>query len=571
MKRSIRGIIFAVLAASLMLTPGCAVIAGGAGLPGLDALRGAADLEGIWYEQDLYGDVATITGNTLRLDRNYPSGDSWSEETAFRLKPSGQYLELVPEEEFFAYIDLWYDPAGRQLIFHTLPHTDGDGGYHTVIFLKTEYTPPPEPVYGERTDRSDPSAPHDFASHAVRTLSLHVYEPYIESYDMAPELPTEGEYSYSLTVRDDGSAWVASDFYGGDDGSGVRISAERLDEIETLLAGSGLDAVNGVDIWTAEMPEDTQFYELTVEYADGAVFASRANGKDIPDVWIAGTGRELHRLLFDSILEAGYNWSTGEFHSREPMKRFGNAPGEAADYSLSGSLERIEVNGTEYNYLVYAEYPVFTLQAADGRDGSMAGLEEGLQRISNYYQQLAEADLAYDDEIMRTAPKAERNSTGRSTTYSFYSTTQIRCHDRFVSFLLSEGHANALGLGKYGYGTYRNIRYCIDAETGEVLCTVDLFTDADALTDAVMDALQEKYGDGSYYEENFGSADYRERLVRALQLPGYEGGAAFSMSYDGIILQLSGEAGRQDGSTTEVTLYYDSLQEIMNDRYCSIW
>ncbi len=580
MKRSIRGIIPAMLAGILMLTTGCAVIAGGAGLPGLDALRGAADLEGIWYEQDLYGDVATITGNTLRLDRSFPSGDSWSEETAFRLKPSGQYLELVPAEDFFAYIDLWYDPADRQLIFHTLPHTDGDGGYHTVIFLKTEYTPPPEPVYGERTDRSDPSAPHDFATHTVKTLSLHVYEPYIDSGDMAPELPTEGEYSYSLTVRDDGSAWIASDFYDGEDGSGVRISGERLGELEELLAGSGLDAVNGVDIWTEEMPPDTQFYELTVEYADGAVFASRANGKDIPSVWIAGTGRELHRLLFDSILEAGYNWGTGEFHSTEPMKRFGNDPGKKADYSLSASLERIEVYGTEYSYKVYAEYPVFTLQTADMREGSDGctdstdsgtGAAGTLQEISAQYKRLAEEDLAYDEEVMRTAPKAERNREGLSTTYSFYSAEQIRCYDSFLTFFMSEGHANALGLGKYGVGTYRYTRYCVDAGTGKILCAADLFTDTDALADAVMDALADRYGSRSRFEEIFSAENYREKLIRALRLPECEGGAGFMPAYDRLNLYLSGEAGRKDGAMTEVWLYYDSLQDIMNDRYAPVW
>ena len=575
MKRSIRCSMFLLLAMSLMLAPGCAANAGsaGSGLPGLQALRGAAHLEGVWYEQAPYGDVVTISGNTLLLERSFPSGDSWSEETAFRLQPSGTYLELVPEEEYFAYIDLWYDAEEEQLLFHTLPHTDGDGGYHTVVFLKSEYTPPPEPVYGERTDRSDPSAPHSFASHAVRALSLHVYEPYIESYDMAPELPTEGEYSYTLEVRDDGSAWITSDFYDGGDGSGVRISADRLHEIETLLAESGLDAVNGVDIWTAEMPEDTQFYELTIEYDDGAAFASRANGKDIPDIWINGTGRELHRMLFDSILEAGYNWGTGEFHSSEPMKRFGGDTDVPADYSLLAGLERIEVYGTEYDYKVYAEYPVFTLETAAGRDGSRksrTGLDETLQKISTNYQQLAEENLSYDEEVMRTAPKAKRNSTGRSTTYSFYSAGQIRCYDSLVSFVITEGHSNALGLGQYGSGTYRMIRYCIDAETGQILSAADLFTDPDALTDTVMNILAERY-DSRYFEENFYAENYAEKLARALRLPQSEGGAGIALTYNDMILYLSGETGRKDGSGTEVLLYYDSLQDIMNDRYAPVW
>lgn len=240
MKEIIRRIILSLLAGIMMLCTGCtasaaAGTAAGAGLPGLDALRDRAGLEGVWYEQAPYGAVVTISGNTLHVEQSYPSGDGWSDDVTFRLRSGREYMELVPDDEYFGYIDLWYDASTEQLIFHTLPHTDGDGGYHTILFLKTEYEAPPEPVYGERTDRSDPSAPRTFADHTVRRLTLHVYEPYRDSGDMAQELPVEGEYGYELTAAEDGSARITADFYDGPEGNGVKVSPERMEELAALL------------------------------------------------------------------------------------------------------------------------------------------------------------------------------------------------------------------------------------------------------------------------------------------------------------------------------------------------
>ena len=65
-------------------------------------------------------------------------------------------------------------------------------------FKRKVYVKPPEPVYGDRVDASDPAAPKDFAEHAIESLVLDVYEPTRQYGDMAPEEPREGQYHYEI-------------------------------------------------------------------------------------------------------------------------------------------------------------------------------------------------------------------------------------------------------------------------------------------------------------------------------------------------------------------------------------
>ncbi|MBR2121951.1 MAG: hypothetical protein IJ930_03310 [Lachnospiraceae bacterium] len=469
-------------------------LAGSGRLSGIFGKAGyAAELQGVWYEQSEYADVLTINGNRMTL----AGWNGYKEETSFKLVKDRQngYMELVPEDEYFAYVDLWYDAAENRLIFHTLPHMDGDGGYHTVIFLRTEYTPPPPPVYGERKDRSDPDAQHVFEDHNVRHLTLHIYEPYRESYDMAPEPPTQGEYSYELKTDEEGNALVTSDFYP----PGVEFSPERMEELIRILSDGSIDMINGIDIWTEEMPDDTEYYELEIEYGDGSMLRSRANGPDIPSAWYAdATGREIHKLLYDAFPEAGYNIWTGEFHSTKPMKRLMADPDLKQDrgYSVSSSGARIEISGKKYDYTVYSEYPVFTIEKEKEEfpeDTDLKALERTLDGISAFYKDLSGSDVVEEDEIMKDASVNARAQTDRRTSYSFYSPLRFKYGRGWMSFWISEGHSNAYGLGPHGYGDYRYIRYCIGTADGELISASDLFVSTDALCGAVGAALDKKY------------------------------------------------------------------------------
>ncbi|MBO5998977.1 MAG: hypothetical protein J6P87_04740 [Lachnospiraceae bacterium] len=550
-----------------------AVLAGSGKLTGIFGRAGdLRELQGIWYEQSEYADVLTIKGSRMKL----ATWNGYEEETPFKLVKSREngYLELVPEDEYFKYVDLWYDTAEEKLIFHTLPHMDGDGGYHTVIFLKTAYVAPPPPVYGERKDNSDPDAQHEFEDHTVRRLSLHIYEPGRESYDMAPEQPVQGEYSYELETDEDGNAFLTSDFYP----PGVEFSAERMAELTELLSSGGIDAVNGLDIWTEEMPEDTMYYELETEYGDGSVFRSRANGPDVPyDLFPEGTIREIHKLLFEAFPEAGYNIWSGEFHSTKPMKRLMADPDlrENMGYSVSSSGARIEITGKKYDYPVYSEYPVFTVEQkndTDPADADLRAVGRKLDEITAFYKDLSGSDVVEEDGIMQDASVNDRAETDRRTSYSFYSPLRFKYGRGWMSFWISEGHSNAYGLGPHGYGDYRYIRYCIDTGTGKLMSASDLFVSTDTLCGAVSAALDKRYNYPDYsYGEYFHSTEYKRALSESLEKPESEGGTGFEIEYDKITLYLEGEVGTDDGYQIELPLYYDALQDILDDRYVCVW
>ena len=69
-----------------------------------------------------------------------------------------------------------------------------------------------------------------FEDYTVKELTLSLNEPFRPNGDMALEDPTQGEYSYYLTVSGDGNAAISSSFYGE-----VKFTEERLEELKALL------------------------------------------------------------------------------------------------------------------------------------------------------------------------------------------------------------------------------------------------------------------------------------------------------------------------------------------------
>ena len=129
--------------------------------------------------------------------------------------------------------------------------------------------------------------------------------------------------------------------------------------LQEYLRDQDMGQLNGIDIWTEDMPEQTQQYMLDITFSDGESLTSRANGKDIPTVWYT-SGRGLHELLFEAFTEAGYNPSTGEFHTTEPLMRIGSEGDAPASFHVTSEDVRIEKTGTAYDYSVHADYPVFS-------------------------------------------------------------------------------------------------------------------------------------------------------------------------------------------------------------------
>ena len=509
---------------------------------------------GTWYEQSENGGILIIESGKMTY-RHY----DYTFETTLR---KGVYrdhqLELIPDEEYWVLIDIFYDADNDIITGHDLPHTDGDGGYHLITFKRTEYVAPPEPVYGDRTDTSDPDAKKDFSGAQITRLELNVTEPFRANGDMAPEQPDSGDYWYLLTVNEDGTGLLSSNLC-----QDITITKEQVSEINEFFINSGIASLNGLDILTEGMPEDTQYYKLSMEFDTGDTFYSRANGKDVSLIWDE-EGYRFHQLIFDMLCDAGYNCSTGQFHSTQAMKRIGLPEGEKAAFSISTEEIKEERFDTAYGYEydVYSKYPVFAAEG-DAPDALMDTLEE----LSSHYKELALANIDEDMEALAQAPKALWDNAERHYAYSFYAPQWETVRKNMFTFWISEGHSNSMGVGKYEYGYYPNWRFAIDTETGKLLCANDLFTDNDAALKAVTDALCSYY----YNDELFTSEDYQKALAAALDTAEFDGGAGIAVSYDGVTFYLPIELSDDRDYPMDIKVYYDAVQDILNDRYCSVW
>ena len=514
-------------------------------------------LIGTWYEQELNGGVLVVTEKKL----TYTHYD-YTFEVNYKTKKSGGKIEVIPDDEYWVYIDILYDPEEDVLTGHDLPHTDGDGGYHLHTFLKTEYVAPPPPVYGERTDNTDPDAPKEFADYTVKTLSLKVMEPRQDSGDMAPEEPDQGYYEYELTVGEDGAGTLASDFC-----RTVPFGEEKQAALSELLAQSALATLNGLDVWTEEMPEDTPYYELSIGFADGETFSSRANGPDVSAVWETD-GRTLHKFLFDTFVEAGYNPWSGEFHTTDPMKRIGRPDDFVPRWQITKEPERIERTGTAYPYEIHSEYPVFT---AEG--DAPEALMETLNALTEDWKEQAERDLEEMDAVMAGATKSDRKKSDRWYAYSFYAPERISSDDLLLKMFVSEGHANSLGLGPYDHGYYPNWRYNIDPRTGKILSAADFFNDADALEALVLELLCRQYSSESSVAF-FRSEEQRAVLHDALTKPESEGGVGVVPGYGSLDLYFEHMEKDENGDSRypyQLQIWYEDVQDLLNDDYMSEW
>ena len=112
-------------------------------------------------------------------------------------------------------------------------------------------------------------------------------------------------------------------------------------------------------------------------------------------------------------------------------------------------------------------------------------------------------------------------------------------------------------------------RFCIDDETGKILCLNDVFNDTNGLLEAVTDALCAEYPYDEYISV-FTSEDYQKRLRTALLCTEAEGGIGFLPEADGLKLNFPKELSKDRDYSISMKLYYDAVQDLLNDRYCSV-
>ena len=545
---------------------------------------------GTWYEQKDAGGVLEVTKDTIRYT---PYSALFVDEAPLKIVDKGKTCLLETEEEdYFYFVDISYDKGEDTIQAYTMPMLDGDGGYKLRTFARTPYVAPPAPTYDPPKDNTDPEAKKEFDDMTVRSLNVSFFDEgayYDPSSNMAPMPPYEDKYSYDLTVQEDGSARVSSSFC-----QEIILPKEIVDELQALVDEADLGSINGVDIRTEGLPYDAPDYELELTLSSGDVIRSTANGPDVPTAW-SDFQKPLHYLLYFSFVNAGYHMNGGEFHSTAPMKRpgTGRAPaklswkkmleassegyyyGDPEEESETEAPAKLNVSWDtvlvkpdwkkSYDYSLDTKYLKFI-----SVEPSRPELMKTLLKLNEEYKQRAEAALKEDYETMEAVPASVRKKADRLYAYSLFTVAHGTDHGLFYSFLVSEGHANSLGVGKYGYGYYPNITYNIDTETGKILTVADLFTDRKTAYQVILDSMVGSWGTHNEAGQFIHSEEFPKKLDEFLDKTG-PGSINWTATYDYLELYFPTDMFTMYDSSVREILYYDELQDVLNDRYCTVW
>ncbi|MBR5422009.1 MAG: hypothetical protein IK115_12765 [Lachnospiraceae bacterium] len=537
---------------AILFTTLSALALGGCGNDGEsgNGKKSSGGMTGTWYEQSADGGILTVTEDEFTYSYN-----DHSVSCTYSTKRNKEGLEIIPDDEDWWYPDIQYYKKEDKITMHTMPHTDGDGGYHLMTFLRTEYVAPPPVTYGERIDKSDASAPKSFSEHGVQELSLAVCEPSRVYGDMAPEEPREGSYAYRISRKEDGGGII--DYEPCPER--VELSAEEMEELAELLADSRLDSLNGVDIWTEDTPEDTTRYELNITFTDGASYHSRANWKDVSDVWLED-GYVLHQFIYEKLTAAGYSYWDNSFHSTKPMLRLGPEEDAKPDYRILTEDKPQEKKGTAYDYTVSTQYTVFTAEGMVPK-----ALMDTLEDFSERYRKISEQTLAEDDALMAAVPKKTWQKEDRCSARSLYVSDQENLNEMFYSFYFNTGRANSFGLPPAGYGLYIDFHVYIDVNNGKILSAADLFTDASEIKKQLKERVESWYKDPKYgIDFNSFEADFE----KAFNTPACDGGVDIRIEDDCVNLSWwKPEDEDHEKVWCNMEFYYDELQSVLNPDY----
>ena len=345
----------------------------------------------------------------------------------------------------------------------------------------------------------------------------------------------------------------------------IELTKEQVEALQELAREADLGQINGIDIHTEGVPDDSISYTAEIELKTGEVIRSSANWTDVPENWIRFE-EPMHRLLFKAFTEAGYNGWSGEFHSTKPLKRIQGE--ETLRREETGiQLETIIVKETReksYDYSLDTKYFVFS-----DPEGRYPALMKTLDSLSAQYKQIAEDTLEKHYQVMEKVPKSVWKKADRLYCYSLYAVDRWSLSRNIFSFTVSTGEANSLGVGDFGFGEYGSVRYNIDVDTGEILCVSDLFTDTDAVYDVLMEVFSH-YGTHNDSGKFVHSDAFPAYLRKVLEAPEPEG-IGFNYTYDYLELWMPRNMYEGSDSQLREVLYYDDIQDILSDRYTSTW
>ncbi len=514
---------------------------------------------GTWYEQTPSGGTLVVDKKTMEY--TFESSGHKSEIGYTARKKRGEILLVT--DEYYVFEDMSYDPAEDIIIAYTMSHTDGDGGHHRLEFRRTPYVAPPAPVYPPADDQSDPDAQKEFDDFTIRTMKVTFYdegEPYDPDSSMARPLPYADHYSYELEVLEDGTGLVSSSYC-----QEIELTKEQVEALQELAREADLGQINGIDIHTEGVPNDSLSYTAEIELKTGEVIRSSANWTDVPENWIRFE-EPMHRLLFKAFTEAGYNGWSGEFHSTKPLKRIQGENTVRRDQT-GLKMETVIIKETRpkaYDYSLDTKYFVFS-----DPEGRYPALMKTLDSLSAKYKQIAEDTLEKHYQVMEKGPKPVWKKADRLYCYSLYSVDNWSLSRNIFSFTVSTGEANSLGVGDFGFGEYGSVRYNIDVDTGEILCVSDLFTDTDAVYDVLMEVFSH-YGTHNDSGKFVHSDAFPAYLRKVLEAPEPEG-IGFNYTYDYLELWMPRNMYEGSDSQLREVLYYDDIQDILSDRYTSTW
>lgn len=517
--------------------------------------------EGTWYEQTEQPVILVIDKEKI----HFTSWDkSYTTEMTYTTKKTDGMTELVQGEEFGFYEEIYYDKTEDMIIAYTWSHTDGDGGHHRLEFRRTEYVAPPPPTYDPPVDNSDPNAKKVFEDLTLKSMKVSFYDEGVwhdPSSDMAPEPPFADNYSYDLTVLEDGSGRVSSSFC-----QEIPISKEKVDELQKIFEDADPGSFNGLSLRTEGLPYDAADYEAEFVLASGEVIRSTANGENVPENWKQFQAA-MHDLLFFTFVDAGYNYGTRQFHSTEPMKRLRSSDWtyrENTGFTRDHVIIKPDWKKS-WDYTLDTKYFVFS----DPKN-RYPELMKTLDSLSAEYKAIAESEVKKDYDMMESLPKSVWSKADRRYCYSLYAIDNWELNNRVFSFTVSEGHSNSLGAGEYAYGKYRHIRYSIDVETGKILSLGDLFRDPEEIADFISSRMIDHYGTHNDSGKRVHKEDFPAVMREAVTKPEPEG-IGWETSYDKITLWMPYSMFPSEDTQLMEILYYDELQEYLTETYAEVW
>ena len=517
----------------------------------------AGALDGTWYEQTASNaDTIEIRGSRLTYRYGFETTDNVAYKGGFKLAKNCTRTQIVLDKNADFYEELYYD-AAKDLI--TTEIFADDYGLIEHAFKRTVYEAPPEPVYGERTDESDPDAPKEIRWDRIAGAEVSFYESVdYRGYTMnTAMLPQTGRYDYTFSVGEE--VTVSSNYCSAE----IPLPADTLADIRRYAESCSLAALNGLNVHTKDVPETIADYTIRLIYDDGTSFFSSANWKDVPADWDRFM-RLANEAVFSAFISAGYDPYSGEYKPWIPMKRFGADP-EDADARLTVPVEESvkkseEISGA-YTKVTWKRFVTDGLQ-----NEKLAAV---LQDFNRYAEDKAAKDYENAYARLTEGMKGHRRKKDEVIFSSLWTTFRV-LHADNIMLIIQKGEGDWETFYTDGpEETYTY--YIISAENGEILTAADLFTDREWIADYLADYFAGYTNPG--FNGYFQSDEFVGKLRGMVLEPDKNGNPDIMITSAGPKFIMSKKLFPDSPIDlyTEVTIPYEEIQNIMNEDYVKVW